>query len=286
MNAVTDAGIPVLGAWARGGAAELTDPLGFPLSGGSTTTAAALGVALQEVGAETVLLALSDSPNARNFPELVAERLAGGESDLLRSVFLPLDASADISSYAAQVVEADPDGVAMVHTPDGTVRMIAALRDAGYEGEIAVAGFSLGEVEVENLGDHGDGVLVVSNWAAPTSESNEAIDRFNEDMDTYAPDAERSEFAIASWVSMHTIADALAQASTIDAAGVAEALQGLEVTEATVPPFTLGEQGLTLVSDPRVPRDTVQLQVIEDGVVVPLTNNEFFHVDTGETTTL
>lgn len=279
VKAVTEAGIPIVDAFAVSGGEDVTNELSFPLSGGGATLSVALGAALQDAGAEKIIPALADSPSAREFPDMMSQLLENGEDDLLPAVYYPLDASADVTSYAAQVIEEEPDGVAIVHSADGTARMIRALREGGFTGEIAVGGFNLPQAQVENLGDMADGVIVVSNFAAATTEGDETIDRFNEGMDEYAEDAERSEFAIASWVSVQTIASALEAAETIDGAGVAGALQGLEVTDGGVPTFTLGEAGLELVPLPRVPRDTVQFQVITDGEVHPIENGEFFRID-------
>lgn len=277
-QAVLDEGIPVVSILPNT-TADYTHELAFPMSGGAATMGVALAAALQDAGVTTVAAALADTPSAREIPQVMGRILENGEDDMVEPVYYPLDPAADVSSFAAQITDQDPDGVAVVHTPDGTVRMIRALRDAGYEGEIAVAGFNLLPPQIETLGDRADGIIVASSYAAATSTSDEAIEEFNTAMDEYAPDAERSELAVGAFVSVRVIADALEQAETLDSAGVAAALQGLEVDNGAAPPYVLGEQGIELVPLPRVPRDTVQFQVVEGGEVVPSTEGEFFRID-------
>ena len=74
-------------------------------------------------------------------------------------------------------------------------------------------------------------------------------------------------------------AQALAVAKTQDAAGMAVALQGLKVTEGASPPFTLGVSGLKLLPFPRVPRSTVQAQLIKGGQVLALKDGQFIDID-------
>jgi hypothetical protein len=100
-------------------------------------------------------------------------------------------------------------------------------------------------------------------------------------MDEHASDSTRTMLGVGSWVSMHIIADALSKASTLDSAGLATALQGLEVDYGGVPPFVVGVNGLKALPFPRVPRDTIQFQIVRDGLIVPIENGVFYHLDGG-----
>ena len=71
-------------------------------------------------------------------------------------------------------------------------------------------------------------------------------------MDTYAPEAPRTDLAINAWASVHLFADVLAGLDTIDAASLTAALDGYQVDlDGLAPPFTLGvpDNQLDLPSD-------------------------------------
>jgi ABC-type branched-subunit amino acid transport system substrate-binding protein len=255
---------------------DFLNPMVYPISGGALTGGPGVGIALQEAGAETIALVTGDVEAGRQLPGLITPGLAE-EDDLVQEIYVPLDPSADYTPQLSQIASENPDGVAVFGSTDINVRVISGLRSAGYEGLLAVPGTGLSPEGLETLGDAAEGLLVLGEFDAPTSEG-EAIDQFNEEMDTYAADAARTDLAINAWASVHLFADVLAELDSIDSASIAAALDNREVDLGLAPPFTMGVPDNPL-SLPRVFRVTFQVREVQGGEIVALNDGEFLDVN-------
>jgi hypothetical protein len=81
-----------------------------------------------------------------------------------------------------------------------------------------------------------------------------------------------------AWLSVHFIADQLAELPKIDAPSLLKALNAAPTADLGVaPPFKLGD-GKAYMKLPRIPRATVQFQKVEDGKIVA--DGEFVDLDT------
>jgi ABC-type branched-subunit amino acid transport system substrate-binding protein len=274
-RAWSEAGIPMLGS-APVETEDFVNELVYPISGGALAGAPGVGIALQEAGAETIAVVTGDVDAGRQLPALITPALRA-EDDLVEEVYLSLDPSADYTPDLSRLASANPDAVAVFGSTDINVRAIAGLRSAGYTGLIGMPGTGLGTDGLETLGDSAEGLLIVSSFEAATSEG-EAIDQFNEEMDTHAPDAARTELAVNAWASVHLFADVLRDLDTIDAASITAALNGREVDLGVAPPFTMGvaDNPLDL---PRIFRVTFQVQEVRDGEIVAAGDGEFLDVN-------
>jgi ABC-type branched-subunit amino acid transport system substrate-binding protein len=192
--------------------------------------------------------------------------LEGGEADLINETYLPLDPSVDVAPFAARVHRADPDGVVIAQSTDLSVKLITALRQAGYQGKIAAS--LLAPAAIEQLGSAAEGLITVGSYEAPTTTSNAKIKQFNTEMDRYAKDAAKSELALNAWITIHYLAEELPKLPKIDSASLLAALNASPTVDLGIaPPFKLGN-GNTYLGLPRIPRATVQYQKVEDGKVV------------------
>ncbi len=118
-----------------------------------------------------------------------------------------------------------------------------------------------------------------SSFDAPNGGQSEGIQQFNEEMDTFAPDAPRTDLAINAWASVHLFADVLAGLDTIDSASVVAALDGLEVDlDGLAPPFTMNVPNNPL-DLPRIFTVTFQVQEVSGGEVVASGDGEFLDVN-------
>ena len=270
-QAWAEAGIPMIGSLPIETEDYINEAV-FPLSGGAPAGAGGLGFALQDAGAETIAMVTGDIDAGRALPGLITPALEN-EDDLVDEIYLPLDPSADFTPQLTQLASANPDAVAVFGSSDINIRAVSGLRSAGYTGLIGVPAAGLGADGLEQLGDDAEGLVVVGGFE-PASASGEAIDQFNAEMDAHGGDAPRSEYALNAWVSVHLLADVLAEVETIDAASVMAALDGREADLGVAPPFTLG------VADnptdlPRIFRVTFQIQEVQDGEVVAAGDGEF-----------
>jgi branched-chain amino acid transport system substrate-binding protein len=274
-QAWAEAGIPMLGS-SPVETEDFTNEMVYPISGGALAGAPGVGIALQQAGAQTIALITGDVDAGRSLPGLITPALEN-EDDLVQETYLSLDPSADYTPQLSQLVSSNPDAIAVFGSTDINVRAIAGLRSAGYTGLIGMPGTGLGADGLETLGDAAEGAILVSSFDAPTGDS-EAIQQFNEEMDTFAPDAPRTELAINAWASVHLFADILRELDAIDSASVVAALDGREVDLGLAPPFTMNvpDNQLDL---PRIFRVTFQVQEVQDGEIVPSNDGEFLDVN-------
>jgi len=276
-QAWAEAGIPMLGS-SPVETEDFTNELVYPISGGALAGAPGVGIALQQAGAETIALITGDVEAGRSLPGLITPALEN-EDDLVQETYVSLDPSADYTAQLSQLVSANPDGIAVFGSTDINARAVAGLRSAGYTGLIGMPGTGLGPDGLETLGDAAEGAILVSSFDAPNGGQSAGIQQFNDEMDTYAPDAPRTELAVNAWASVHLFADILADLDTIDAASLVAALDGREVDlDGLAPPFTLGvpDNQLDL---PRIFRVTFQVQEVSGGEVVVSGDGEFLDVN-------
>lgn len=276
-QAWAEAGIPMIGS-SPNEVEDFTNDMVWPITGGALAGAPGVGIALQQAGAETIALITGDVEAGRQLPALITPALEN-EDDLVQETYVSLDPSADYTPQLSQLVSANPDGIAVFGSTDINIRAISGLRSAGYTGLIGMPGTGLGPEGLETLGDAAEGALLVSSFDAPNGGQSEGIAQFNTEMDTYAPDAPRTDLAINAWASVHLFADILAGLDTIDAAAVTAALDGYEVDlDGLSPPFTMGvpDNQLDL---PRIFTVTFQVQEVSGGEVIPSGDGEFLDVN-------
>jgi ABC-type branched-subunit amino acid transport system substrate-binding protein len=264
-KAFEQAQIPLLGAFPIE-AEDYLNPAMFPLTGGAATEVPGAAIAAKEAGARTFGFISADNPAGRSIPSFITPVL-GTDASITVEQYIPLDPSADVTPFVARIVSENPDAVVMAQTSDNVVKLSTALRQAGYQGLIAATATTLNERAIEQMGSAADGVLAASGYEAVTNTDNETIAQFVEELEAYDADAAKSEFSLNSWLTVHYLAEVLAELPTIDGPTLLAALPGRQVDLGAAPPFVLGQQD-NFLALPRVPRATVQLQKVEDGKVV------------------
>lgn len=276
-QAWAEAGVPMIGSLPNE-VEDFTNEGVWPITGGALAGAPGVGIALQQAGAETIALITGDVEAGRQLPGLITPVLED-EDDLVQETYVSLDPSADYTAQISQLVSANPDGIAVFGSSDINVRVISGLRSAGYAGLIGMPGTGLSPDGLETLGDAAEGALLVSSFDAPNGGQSEGIAQFNAEMDTYAPDAPRTDLAVNAWASVHLFADLLAGLDTIDTAAITAALDGYEVDlDGLSPPFTMGVPNNQL-DLPRIFTVTFQVQEVSGGEIVPAGDGEFLDVN-------
>jgi branched-chain amino acid transport system substrate-binding protein len=266
VDVFAKAGIAMVGANAYS-VGDFTNPLSFPLGGGSVTIVPGGVEALLAAGAKRVGFVSIDVPAAHAAPPFIKPILHGAQT-LVDSVYLPTDPSADLTSYYAKIAGEHMDGVYVGVTAGLLPRVVTGLRQAGYTGLISSAATVLSSDVIKQLGSSANGLLADGNFAAVTTDAP-SIEQFNDEMSTYAKGAARDEFSLNAWLSVHLAADVLRGLKTIDKASFAAALPGRKVDlQGAAPPFVLGTKH-NFLGFPRLFRGTVQLQKVENGKLVP-----------------
>lgn len=258
------AGVPMVGTLGVA-AGDYSNPYVFMLNNNLAGSAGS-GAALQHAGAKTIAFISADNPAARFLPQYITPVLEHGKADLINETYLPLDPSVDVSTFVARVVRANPDGVTIAESSDFVTKLILGLRQAGYTGKIAAPGIS--PAVISKLGSAAEGVVNVASYEAVTTTSNPKIKQFIAEIDKYAKGTTLDEFSLNAWLSVHFVADELAKLPTIDAESLYGALNaGPTVDLGVAPPFKLGN-GHTFMLLPRIPRATVEFQLVKDGKLV------------------
>ena len=276
-QAWAEAGVPMIGSLPNE-VEDFTNEGVWPITGGALAGAPGVGIALQQAGAETIALITGDVEAGRQLPGLITPAL-DNEDDLVQETYVSLDPSADYTAQISQLVSANPDGIAVFGSSDINVRVIAGLRSAGYAGLIGMPGTGLSPDGLETLGDAAEGALLVSSFDAPNGGQSEGIAQFNAEMDTYAPDAPRTDLAVNAWASVHLFADLLGGLDTIDTAAITATLDGYEVDlDGLSPPFTMGVPNNQL-DLPRIFTVTFQVQEVSGGEIVLAGDGEFLDVN-------
>ncbi|MEU5879170.1 ABC transporter substrate-binding protein [Spirillospora sp. NPDC047279] len=277
VQAFQGAKIPLVGTMVQTGQ-DFTNAASFPIVGGSPMLSAATGAALQQAGAKTVAVVTGDSPSGRLVPQYVKALLAS-PGDLKGAYYLPFDASADLTSHFSQIAGARPDGVALLASTDVTTKTIVGLRQAGYQGKIAVVATAVSEASLAKMGDAGEGTVVISDYDAVTSTGNPKIKQFLDEMAKYADgDVEGTEFALNAWASVHLVAQRLTGSAEISGAALTKSLEGSKVSLGIAPDFTYGTPNFLKL--PRIPRATVQFQTVKDGKVMAPAGGTFTDLNT------
>jgi ABC-type branched-subunit amino acid transport system substrate-binding protein len=271
-TAFANAGIPMLGT-SPTGAQDYANNHVFPFSGGAVSVAAQ-GKAAQAAGATTLALITYDVPTGRELSGLIASGLTN-KADLLLSVYLPVDPSADISSFIAQVVNKKPDGVVVAVSQNGFGQVFNALHAAGYKGKILTGSSIATPKVVRQLGSAANGVVIVSEYDACTDTSNATIRQFNSELDTHAPGISKNQYSINAWLSVHVLKDVIEHkvSGDVTSASILSVLPGYQVNSGISPAFTLGATVSPIA--PRVPRFSFQLQTVANGQIVKLGAGNF-----------
>jgi ABC-type branched-subunit amino acid transport system substrate-binding protein len=265
VQAFQKAKTPLVGTMVQTGQ-DFTNPASFPIVGGSPMLSAGTGAALQNAGAKTVAVVTGDSPSGRLVPQYV-KALLGSPGDLKGAYYLPFDASADLTSHFSQIAGARPDGVALLASTDVTSKTIVGLRQAGYQGKIAVVATAVSEGSLAKLGAAGEGTIVVSDYHPVTSTSNPKIKQFLDETAKYGDgEIEGTEFALNAWASVHLVADRLKGMTEISGPALMRSLEGSKVSLGIAPDFTHGTPNFLKL--PRIPRATVQFQTVRGGKIM------------------
>ncbi|MFI0350085.1 ABC transporter substrate-binding protein [Actinomadura sp. 9N407] len=277
VQAFQGAKIPLVGTQVQTGQ-DFSNPASFPIQGGSPMLSAATGAALQQAGAKTVAVVTGDSPSGRLVPGFVKALLASPD-DLKGAHYLSFDVSADLTSQFSQIAAARPDGVALLASTDVTAKTIVGLRQAGYQGKIAVVATAVSEASIAKLGDAGEGTIVVSDYDAVTNTANPKIKQFVDEMAEYADGkVEGTEFALNAWAATHLVADRLNGMTEVSGTGLMKALEGSKVSIGIAPDFTFGSPNFLKL--PRLPRATVQFQTVRGGKIMAPAGGGFTDLNT------
>jgi ABC-type branched-subunit amino acid transport system substrate-binding protein len=266
-----DAGIPIIGAFPNA-QQDFFSANAFPLQPGGPVLLAGNAAVLADNGAEHINLISLDVSAADFSVEFANQGLAERGQEIEELIKVPTDPSTDVAPFIAQAIEGDTDGLIISLQGDAMTQVVQGVLAAGYDGLMSVQSTLLDPDVVSDLGDEAEGIYLVAAYDSPDSD---AAAQFNEDMDNYAPDAIRSEFALEAWAGVQFVADQLATLPEISAQALLDSLPGADVDIAVAPQFVLQPDPELFPPFARISRVGVQYQQIEDGKAVALNDGDF-----------
>jgi branched-chain amino acid transport system substrate-binding protein len=261
------AGIPVVGALG-GSPVELAKPNIYPLgAGGPGVTFGCVAAAL-DAGATELRMVIDTTPTAGFFEGLTQAAFASAGIEALETVVADATSDPTYATAASKAIADGTDGIIVAGAPPETVKLIGALRSAGYEGIISVQS-GIPTVAFEALGDAAEGILVTGLSVSPATTDNPGIAAFLADMEKYQPDADIDDWTVQGWTAVRLFAAGAADAESFDPAGIIAALDAFStpVELGTIGPWAVADRTSPLPDFPRILNPEVAIGVIEGGVI-------------------
>ena len=217
--------IPWVGGSGTSGMVELTEPISFPIQGGSTAMLMGVGSEIVRQGATNVAVIEDDNPSSQSGS---AGAIRGIEAAGGSAVVTTAPAgTVDFTAIVATALEDDVDGVAITSTPNSAPKIILALRQAGFEGVIGTTSSLIPESVIATLGDAANGILLGFRMVPVTSTDNPAIVEFRDAVTALDPDVQIDELALNAWEATLFFSEVVGRLDTVDGPSIIAALENV-----------------------------------------------------------
>lgn len=233
------AGIPDVGAVPIS-EIDYTSPVAFPLHSGNYGAFAGGPYAFKAAGKTKMAVVRLDFAATAAQADMVEDVAAAIGMPSAGQIVVPAQGVTDYAPYAQQIKDRGADSAMVLLGPQGLQSLYKAADALGVDAQLAGSVFSFGESEARAIGPAGDGIWVLSPYGPPGNVDQDAIERFNADLDAsgVAPDdlALRRSAGLNAWLAVHAAADvatgiqgditaesmtaALEQAKSVDVEGV------------------------------------------------------------------
>jgi ABC-type branched-subunit amino acid transport system substrate-binding protein len=266
-----DAGIPYVGGDGIS-SAEATSKISYPLGSVGNWYYGTAALLTEQGSKRPVVIACDDPSCTVSVDQLKAGMKLGGLS-LAGETTYTLGA-ADFAPQATRAKELNPDYVVLVGPDIANVRLIAALRQAGYTGKVTALSSSLSQSGIKQLGAAANNVFLVSHVSIDPNGS--AIEKqFYTEMKGETTSAQSA----ASWNAL-TFFTAVAKMAKGDLtrASLRDALDGVTTPiqpGLSGPWISPGKSAPPIANEPRLAKLGVRIYEIKDGALVN-TSGAFF----------
>jgi ABC-type branched-subunit amino acid transport system substrate-binding protein len=181
----------------------------FPLEGEATVMAAESGtLAVKQGGPRVVVVQLSDAPASIESATYATNAIKVSGGTVAKLIGVPI-ATTNWSSYAAQIMNANPDGVTCSCAPQNTAGLLKALRQAGFTGPLTEPTTEFLLNDIKGLGSTAGKVYLASTLRSPDVD-DPGVKPFLDEMAASQPSsALRDATSALSWLAVHVIADVL-----------------------------------------------------------------------------
>jgi branched-chain amino acid transport system substrate-binding protein len=258
---------------------DYTSPMSYPVFGGALSLVAGMGSQLADGGAETISVVYIDIAAGALSAGLVQTGAEPGGAEVVAEVAVP-PGTVEFSPQIATATEDDPDGLAVLLTSRDAPGFLRQLWQSGYEGQVAAAISAVTPAHLDELGDAAEGLFLTSGFKPPTLTEDETVEQFNDEMDSYAPDASRDDAAQSAWVGVHLVAQLVDGMANPTPAKLRRALDNAETLDlGLVAPFSF-DQGLEVPEiapglELRIFNTKILYTEVENGEPVAVDNGRF-----------
>ncbi|XAS74171.1 ABC transporter substrate-binding protein [Micrococcaceae bacterium Sec5.1] len=261
--------IPYIGPPGTDAKFEATNAIYYPINGAGIAPMYGVGNLAVTRGGPNVVTAVSDYGTARAAGELINEAV-GAAHGHASTVIVPVNA-ADYAPTAASILSKNPNGVALTGSSTDMVRVIRALRQAGYQGTISSLSSVATADAIQALGGSAENLVLASRGLSALDTDNPVIAEFNKEMKATDPNAVIDDIGLNSWMSVRLFAEAIKGKNITDGASVISALNEITkpINQGGVYPDYPGIVNPAPVARyPRVPVFQTIPTVIKNGKVV------------------
>ena len=268
ISVLERAGIPVLAPFAQ--SVELTNPVAYPVNGGSPTLLAGEISVLATKGARDISfvapaaavegddLSALWAPVIDNFPGLKAELIAA-----------PNEAT-DLSAIAEKASKGDALGIAL--QAGQFVPFMKAFKQA-TDG-VTLIGTDTNSLDasiIKTLGSEVEGVVAASNYMPATTVGNDAVDAFNAAVDAIDPETPRNDFTVLGYLGVQLFAQAAEGDDDVTIESLRETLDsGKTFDLGLLPPLSFKESSSAIEGTTRMFNTAVVYVELKGGKFVPI----------------
>lgn len=262
------AGIPWLAGAGSGGPTEGTSPVSYPITGGTQSMQVGMGRLLANKGAKNVAVIVADAAAAYAAADDIARGATAGGAQSYR-ILAPLGAP-DFSAVASSALAKTPDAVAVASTASDAPRIIRAVRQAGFNGNISTLANIFKPADQKALGDFANKVFVTSSAVPISNTSIPQVQQFLADMSKYHPEAVTDNGSLGTWSAITFLAEIVKRIDgPVTAAGITGLLNKLDkpIVLGTVTDYTGIKTPPVVEAYPRVPTFKVYVSEAKDGAL-------------------
>lgn len=263
------AGIPWLAGEGAGGPIEATSTDSYPLHGGTQVMEVGMGRLLANKGDKNIVVIIADAAAAYPAGDAIAQGAKAGGAKTNR--VLATIGAPDFSAVASSALAHKPNGIAVASTGTDAPRIIKALRQAGYSGDISSLSTIVSNSAIKDLGSGSKNLYLTSSLAPVSDTSIPQVAAFRAGMAKYDPSQELDNSSINGWTAVGFFAGIVDEMGTqaITAKSIVATLGNLTkpISLGTVPDYD-GIPSPPPVSEfPRVPAFEVYVAEVVNGVV-------------------
>jgi branched-chain amino acid transport system substrate-binding protein len=256
--------------------ASYGSPDSFPISGGSSVRAIAMAKAVTAAGAKKVSILYIDVAAAAAFVPVLEGGVTSNGATLGKSVGVPAG-TPDMSSYVANALSDDVDGVILFTTAPDAVKMVQAIRNSGGENVHIAFAVSNADDLVQALGADADGLITATPNRQTSETTYPGVKQYVDEMEASNFSPANNEYAINAWASVHLFAQVASTLTDITPQTVKTAMETATYDNGGLTPpidFAAPVTNLAISAGaPRIFTSELEFVVVEDGALTPTTGD-------------